>query len=279
MKAMGLKKLDYVLVTHYHLDHVGGVHDLLAKVPVGAFIDHGENREEMTAEQAANPSPNHPARLYPRYEQAIARHKRYSVKAGDRMKIGSMTLDFVASDGKLIERPLRGAGGRTAKCDTPDKVRAPDENDRSLGFVATFGKSRILDLADLTWNEEKQLVCPLNKLGPIDLLLVSHHGSELSNPPPLIEATAPRVALVGNGYRKGGDKSVFETLVSASSKPAIWYGHLATRSPEANPQPARIANETIQPDGAYVLDVSIWKSGRIRVLNGRTGRAEDYPAR
>lgn len=279
MKELGLAKIDYVLITHYHFDHVGGVHDILARIPVGAFIDHGPNRETMSPEQAANPSPNHPAALYPRYEAALAGGKRHSVKAGDTFEIGSMTLTFVSGDGALIDRPLTSDARQSAKCDTPDKPRASDENDRSLGFVATFGKARILDLADLTWDEEKQLVCPLNKLGAIDLLLVSHHGSELSNSPPLIDATTPRVALVGNGARKGGDASVFGTLTTAASRPAIWYQHLATRSLDANPDPNRVANLSLQPDGGFALDVSISKDGAIRVLNTRNGHAESYPPR
>lgn len=279
MERLGLKKIDYVLITHYHLDHVGGVHDILERVPVGAFIDHGPNREELTPQQAASPSPNHPAMLYSKYESAIAGRERRVVKAGDRIQLGSLTLDFVASDGALITTPLPGAGGATALCETPDKAKSTDENSRSIGFVATYGKARILDLADLTWNEEKQLVCPDNKLGKIDVLLVSHHGSELSNSPPLIDAASPTVALVANGARKGGDKSVFETLKAAASKPAIWNQHLATRSPEANPDPKYIANLTVEPDGAHELHTLVWPTGAVQVVNTRNGYSESYPAR
>src|SRR5213080_2156005 len=44
-KLAGISKIDYLLVTHFHSDHVGGVPQLVARIPVGAFIDHGENRE------------------------------------------------------------------------------------------------------------------------------------------------------------------------------------------------------------------------------------------
>ena len=285
MKQLGITKIDYLLTTHYHFDHVGGIHDLIAQVPVGTFVDHGPNREPLPAQQAtvgaqqAAPSPNAAANLYTRYEQALAGRKRLSVKAGQSLMIGSMKMTFVASDGQLITRPLTGKPAPNPACGIPDTNRAPDENNRSIGFVATFGKARILDLADLTWNEEKRLVCPVNTLGPIDLLLVSHHGSELSNTPPLFEAIRPRVALVGNGARKGGDKSVFDRLQAASSKPAIWYQHLATRNPEANPAPERIANLTLQPDGGYMIDVRIERNGAMRVRNARTGRSEDYGPR
>src|ERR1700746_3144782 len=45
MKDAGTTKLDKVLVTHFHNDHVGGVPNLVEHVQVGEFLDHGENRE------------------------------------------------------------------------------------------------------------------------------------------------------------------------------------------------------------------------------------------
>lgn len=279
MKRLGITKIDALLITHYHLDHVGGIHDILARIPVGTVFDHGPNRELLPGATQTKPSPNHPAILYRRYEEAVAGRKRRVVAAGETLAIGSLKLNFVSADGKLIARPLPGRRGRPSKCDTPDKANATDENPRSVGFVATWGKARILDLADLTWNEEKRLVCPVNTLGAIDLLLVGHHGSELSNNPSLIEATAPRVALVGNGARKGGDAWVFRTLAAASAPPAVWYQHQATRSPDANPKPDNIANMTLEPDGANSLDVLIFRNGAVRVTNTRSGYTESYPAR
>jgi competence protein ComEC len=268
---LGLRKIDYVLITHYHADHVGGVLDVLAKIPVGTFIDHGPNRETTASVESS----------YSRYVAATAGHSRRSVKPGDTMQIGSMALTFVASDGELIDRPLPGAGGTTAHCDVPDKQPAlgGEENDRSLGFIARYGKTRILDLGDLTWNKDKGLVCPINKLGRIDLLLVSHHGSEMSSSPPLIAATAAHVALMANGARKGGDKATFETLYAAESKPVLWQMHAASRSHEVDRPDDYIANLDVLPDAAHDLDVFIYPDGRLKVDNTRNGYTESYPAR
>ena len=40
-----VQKIDYLLTTHYHVDHVGGMKDLVARIPVGTFVDHGPTVE------------------------------------------------------------------------------------------------------------------------------------------------------------------------------------------------------------------------------------------
>ena len=51
-KAAGVKKIDYLVLTHYHMDHAGGITQLVEKLPVKTFVDHGPNRE--TARAPAN---------------------------------------------------------------------------------------------------------------------------------------------------------------------------------------------------------------------------------
>jgi hypothetical protein len=176
-------------------------------------------------------------------------------------------LTFVTSDGMTIAQPLPGAGDPTPHCDVPDKSPGlgGEENDRSLGFVATFGKARIVDLGDLTWQKEKELVCPINKIGHADLFLVSHHGFNASDSPPLVAAVSARVALMANGARKGGDKVVLETLAQVNPQTVVWQEHAATRDPEANRPDQYIANPDIQPDPMKDLETLIygmdgWKS-------------------
>lgn len=276
---LGIRKLDYVLITHYHADHVGGVEDLLRQMPVGTFIDHGANREALPAGMTAGSAAaaDQPGVLFPRYE-VLAKSRRQTVQAGDVVRIGSLTLRFVAGDGQV--GPLPAGAAATPGCGSmADKAQdGGGENARSLGFIASFGKATVVDLGDDTWNVEKALVCPANRIGHADLLIVSHHGSSLSNSPQLLAALAPRVAVVENGPVKGGDEIVLQTLGRTPSHPAVWQLHAATRSPAANRPADYLANLDAPSDGAYPLEMEVSADGAIRVVNGRTGFSQTYPA-
>jgi len=278
-KALGVSKIDILIITHYHLDHVGGIQDLLAAMPVGEIIDHGPNREVPPA--GTVPGPDATASLYARYEALLGGRKHRSVKAGDRITLGPLTLDIVSADRGLVPSALKGAGGPTPGCDAPqlpNMGNGGEENPRSIGVVASYGKARIVSLADLTADVEIGLVCPVNRLGRADLLVVSHHGSQLSTTPPLLAALHPRVALMGNGATKGGDARVFQTVAEAPSHPVVWQLHYATKSPEVNRPAQFIANPDAAEDGGFSLDVSVWPDRRMKVTNLRTGYSEDYPA-
>jgi beta-lactamase superfamily II metal-dependent hydrolase len=278
-KALGVSKIDYLIITHYHLDHVGGIQDLLAAMPVGEIIDHGPNRELAPA--GTMPGPTATASLYARYEALLDGRKHRSVKAGDRITVGPLTLDIVSADRGLVPAALKGAGGPTPGCEAPrlpDIGNGGEENPRSIGIVASYGKARIVSLADLTADVEIGLVCPVNRLGLADLLVVSHHGSQLSTTPPLLAALQPRVALMANGATKGGDARVFQTVAAAPSHPVVWQLHYATKSPEVNRPAEFIANPDGVEDGGFALDASVWPDRRMTVTNLRTGYSEEYPA-
>ena len=196
-KSAGLTKIDYVLITHYHVDHVGGVPQLLQRIPVGVFFDHGENRE-LTPQVTGD---------YNNYKEALASAhvNRVTAKPGDVLPIQGMRVQVISADGNLIDKPLPGAGQPNPYC-AASETRPADqtENARSLGTLITFGKLRILDLGDLTWDKEMQLMCPNNKLGHVDILVVSHHGWMQSSSPALVDAIGARVAIMDNGEKKGG---------------------------------------------------------------------------
>ena len=179
-KKAGISKIDYVLITHFHDDHVGGVPQLAARFPVGTFIDHGDNRETTDAVTEKD---------WQAYKAVLAtgKYQRISAKPGDVLPVKGMRATIISSDASLIEKPLPGAGQENPYCKDAEQFPADKtENLRSLGTYIDFGKLRILDLGDLTHDKEMQLMCPTNKIGKIDIYIVSHHGWAQSSSPAFV---------------------------------------------------------------------------------------------
>src|SRR5271157_6032765 len=262
-KTAGIDRIDYVLLTHYHVDHTGGVPQLVGKIPVGTFIDHGPNRE-------TNDVPT--VQTSEAYQKVLAQghYGHILPKLGDALPIPGMNVTVVSADGNLIAQPLPGGGGTNQYCASSEKRPADQtENARSLGVVITYGKLRILDLGDLTWDKEIELMCPVNRLGHIDLLVVSHHGWSQSSSPALVDAITPRVAIMDNGAKKGGSPS--DTVEKAPGLEDLWQLHYSEEGgPTHNVDGARIAN--LQgPDTGNYLKVAAFPNGRLEVFNARTG--------
>ena len=149
------------------------------------------------------------------------------------------------------------------------------ENAASVGLLFTFGKFRMLDLADLVWNKEIELMCPKNPIGTVDLLMVSHHGNDLSNSPALIHAVHPRVTIMNNGARKTGAPVVLKTIKSSPGLEAAYQLHWSENAPEDNSPDEWIANLRDSMDGKWIK-VSAQNSGTFTVTNGRTGAQKIY---
>jgi competence protein ComEC len=274
-RAAGLKRLDHVVISHYHVDHVGGLMDLVKLFPIGQVIDHGPNREPLR--EGLNPGQlaNAPATLYPIYMDAIAGLKHRVLAAGERLRFGGLELIAVNSDGTASPRSLPGGGGPGQGCDGPatKAENGGEENPRSLGLLLRWGKARILSLADTTWTLEHSLVCPVNRLGRADLMFANNHGSDLSNPPSLLASVSPRVVVMNNGPTKGADAAVLQRL-QALPGAVVWQLHGALRSPAANVATARIVNPGRDDNGNLLI--SVRRDGRIAISNPRTGASETY---
>jgi beta-lactamase superfamily II metal-dependent hydrolase len=271
MKDAGIKKIDYVLITHFHDDHVGGVPQLLERVPVGAFIDHGLNREDGSG----------PTRGYAAYEKAIAasKVKRIEAKPGDVLPIVGMKAVVVSADGNLIQKPLEGAGAANPFCKgAASKPADTTENARSVGVQITFGKLKLLDLGDLTWDKEMELVCPVNRIGKVDVYVVSHHGWDHSSSPAMVNAIGARIAIMNNGAKKGGSTSVLDTVSGAPGLETMWQLHFSEEGGEDhNTDDEYIANLEGQENGSY-LELTSAGDGSFDVLNSRTAETKHYPA-
>lgn len=271
-KLAGISKIDYVLLTHYHMDHAGGVPQLLDRIPVGAFIDHGPSREYKDAATE---------KVWEDYQKAIDAHhvKRIIVKPGDVLPINGIHAAVVSADGVLLRDPLPGAGAPNPACATTEKHdRDVTENARSVGTFLAFGKTKILDLGDLTWQKELELVCPSNKLGTVDILVVSHHGWLESNSPALLDAIAPRIAIMDNSAIKGGSPSSWDTIKHSSKLEDLWQLHYSNEGGQAHNSPEPLLANLQGPDTGNYLKISVDPDGAIAVYNSRTKETKHYAA-
>jgi beta-lactamase superfamily II metal-dependent hydrolase len=266
----GVKKIDYLLVTHYHVDHVGGVPQLVSKMKPGTFIDHGPNQEDSNSTRVG----------YEDYLKAIGDSKHLVVKPGDHLPIKGFDAVVVSANGNVLESALPGAGQPNTFCaETQQKASDPSENARSLGLVITYAGVRILDLGDLTWNKELALVCPDNKIGPIDLDIVSHHGMDLSNSPALVHAVAPRVAIFDNGSKKGAAPSAWDIVKSSPGLQDIWQLHFADAGAKDHNAPDPFLANVEEADTGYYLTVTIDPNGSYTVFNPRNKFSKSYTKR
>jgi competence protein ComEC len=263
----GLKQLDYVLITHFHRDHVGGVPQLVDGIKVGTFVDHGPNQEDSEVTRTD----------YAAYQKAIAGHAHVVVKPGWGLPIKGVQVQVLSAAGDLITKPLPGAGEANSYCKSaPAEADDATENARSAGVLITYGKFRFLDLGDLTKKKEMELACPNNLIGTVDLFLVTHHGADLSNPKPLVWALHPRVAIFDNGPRKGASPAAWQIVHDSPGLEDLWQLHYAAESDkDHNIAEERIANVKENCEGKS-LRVLAETDGTFTVTNGRTGVEKKY---
>jgi competence protein ComEC len=297
-RKLGVSKIDYVIITHYHMDHVGGVFDLAKRIPIGTFIDHGANAEHLKPGEVIPPdlAGGMPDQLYPKFEALITGHDHIVARPGQVIQIGSLTDTIVASDAVVMSKPLPGAGAKTAACDTAEsKSEKPDggeENTRSVASLLSFGKVKIAMFGDLSWKKERELSCPVGKLGHVNILIATQHGSVISSNPASIADMHPDIAVVGMGGKKGGDEAPIKTIQASPGLMALWQTHESYAHPSLgaadknmvanlNPPPAAIAAHAKQmftspPDEGHAIHLDVSKDGKVVVTNDRNGFSKTY---
>jgi beta-lactamase superfamily II metal-dependent hydrolase len=266
-RLAGLKQIDYLVVTHYHMDHVGGVPQLAARIPIRTFVDHGPSVE--SGPQADQ--------LVSAYRSVRDTGGHLLAKPGDLIPIRGIKVQVLTAAGDEISKPLPGAGAPNPLCaGAKRKDNDPSENAQSIGMLITYGKFRMIDLGDLTWNKELGLACPDNKIGAVDVYLSTHHGLDLSGAPPLVQALHPLVAITNNGAKKGGSPEAWQTVHSSPGLEDIWQLHYALAGGKANNAPeAFIANLEEHCQGNWIK-LSAEPDGKFTVTNGRNGKTKAY---
>jgi competence protein ComEC len=289
-KAAGLRRIDHVVISHYHTDHVGGLAALAKLITLGRFYGPGDKIE-----------PDNQKWLD--VLRTTAGNQRTIVKPGDKVPLPGVDVQIVASDLALIERPLRG-GGPNALCATAEeKAPAGFENQRMVGTHLRYGDFTFLALIDLDWQKEMELACPVNRIGPITLYQSGRHGSfDGAGAPALLNAIKPQVVVINNGPRKGlgqqdatakvttpagrkvtpYERNGYARLMQIPGIEGVWQGHLALldQDPAHNTAADMIANteETADCKGHWIK-ASVQPNGQFTVTNGRNGFSRTYTAR
>jgi competence protein ComEC len=263
-KLAHVKRIDSLLITHYHPDHAGGVPNLLERLPVGAFFDHGPS-VETTGETE---------KMYAAYLAASSKGERKTIQPGDKIPVKGLDVTVMVANARHIER--KGEPNPFCAGLSP-KPGEDGENPQSAGVLVQFGKFRFADLGDIVRNEELALLCPENRVGKVDVYLTDHHATH--EPPKAVYALAPRVIVVDNGPRKGGIPAALTLLRAMPGLEDLWQIHFSiTGAKEANAPDPFIANVEERCQGMY-LKLSAQADGSFTVYNPRNKYSKTYTPR
>jgi len=266
----GITQIDYLLITHFHVDHDGGVIELAQLMPIRTLIDHS-----APSADADRDSPGTQA-AYEAYLTVLSGGAHLQPGPGESLPLKDVEAIIVSSGGSTLKVPLlMDADARNAAC--PDHATSPRdlyENPRSTGVVVRYGKFRFLDVGDLTGEPLFNLVCPKNLIGPVDAYLVAHHGGADAAVTETFAALKPRVAIMNNGASKGGARTSYEALHHVPGLEDVWQLHASTDAADDNFPPRYIAN--LDESAAYWIKLVAREDGSFRVLNQRTGEWKTY---
>ena len=267
----GIDRIDYLLFSHFHGDHVGGLPALAERVPIGQIVDHGDSVELSSARGQA---------LWDEYI-GFAADRRRSVVPGNKLPLEGLELTFVASHRELVDTLEPQMPNPLCEGVAPPE---PDmgENGHSLGYLLSLGAFQFLNLGDLTPDREHALACPENRLGVVDLWQVPHHGGYGAIRPELAGVLQPTVAVVNNGPRKGGTPESLAVIQGTAEVADVWQSHRTLTDDAANnTEQALIANLTEEDDceGHWIKATVEPDGGSWSMTNGRTGYSRTYQSR
>jgi competence protein ComEC len=268
----GIRQIDYLLITHFHPDHDGGVTELSQLMPIRTFIDHGD-----PSPQAASNVPE-TADAFNAYSIVRSKGRHLQPHVGGRLPLRDLEVIVVSSAGSTLAGPLPSAGASNAACQQQaTAARDPYENPRSTGVIVRYGKFRFLDVGDLTGQPLFNLACPKDLIGPVDTYLVAHHGGADVDVPATFAAFKPRIAIMNNGLTKGGSLVTYQALHHVLGLEDVWQLHASADAGDSNYPGQYIAN--LDENTSHWLKLTARQDGSFRVSNPRTGDSKTYAPR
>jgi len=271
----GLKQIDFLVTTHFHSDHFGGILELSKRIPIINYYDKGALPSEHEQQTKWFKT------LYPLYQQATKGNAKFlrvgeiiPLKNNPADEMSVVKLTCVAAEKKVI--------GFDEDVDVPVdgfKKKKPDKTDnaRSLALLLEYGAFKFFAGADITWNVEHHLVHPINKIGEVDLYQVTHHGLDMSNNPLLVKALNPTVCIAMNGPKKGIQPRSFRTLKSPPGIQAIYQIHYnVLYGDEGNTSKDKIANFESPDKGEWIKVAAFPKQKYFTVSIGCDGQEQKY---
>lgn len=268
-------KIDYLLITHFHRDHLGGVAELEQLLPIGTFIDYGS---PVPQDKVAGTVDLLDYYAFDTYEKVRARSRHLVPMPGERLPVKDVETTVVSIDRATLTSALAGAGTANETCKaSANDASDPDENPRSIGVLLQFGKFRFLDLGDLSGQPLFDLVCPTDRIGPVDVYLVPHHGHADVAETAILAALKPRAAVINNSSLKGNFPVTNRAIRLGMGDRHVWQLHRSERPGAENVAPENIANLT--EETAHWIKISASQDGSFKVLNGRTGLWREYGVR
>ncbi|MEJ6949450.1 helix-hairpin-helix domain-containing protein [Natronospora cellulosivora (SeqCode)] len=180
LEELGIEKIDIIVGTHPHADHIGGIPAIINNFEVGKIYDSGRVHTSTTYEEY----------LLLIYEKDIP---FYTPRAGDEINLGELSFSVIHPDEENLE--------------------AYSLNDASIVLHLEYGDVSFLFTGDIELKaEEKILEAGLNIRS--DILKVAHHGSSTSSHEEFIDRVMPEVAIIQVGEDNRFDHPAAEVLQS-----------------------------------------------------------------